>query len=199
MPVTDGLTQRYLQTLQLLDLTKWNSSSHVDYAQILWRDGESVFLIPDGIEREEYWLEGCLYERGHISSPATKSPDILPKRSYPVHPFSAWSNEMSMLWFIRRVEDLERGLIGSKSSSEIIAWLNCINSDILAAVEKSSPRIELRNLKNHQLNSFLINRSDRGFEGEAMLVAAEQNINIIGSKGWQRKALAREQYISELL
>jgi hypothetical protein len=199
MPVTDNITRYYLEALQMFDMTNWNASCSLGEDQILWRDGESVFLVPDGVEREGCWLKRCNNDRGHIKIPDIDNTEPLQKQGYPVHPFSAWSNEMSMLWYIHRVEALERQLVDVTSPIQISSWLNCINSDILASIEKNSPKIKLSDIRDGRIKEFLIQRSSRGYEGEAMLVAAENNMRINGSKGWQRKATAREQYISQLL
>lgn len=199
IPIDGDLTKAYLATMQLLDKEIWqNAIADYDTA-VMWRDGESSFLLPEGLDRERFWLRASNEERIHLQIPDAdklKHDDVL---SYPVHPFSAWMNEMSMLWFVRRVWELEQRVVTSASSKAVARWLNCINSDILSAVEKRSPVIQLRSIHNDMIENFRIKRFDRSFEAETLLEVAEKNYDLRGGGIWQKRASAREQLICNLL
>ncbi len=199
IPCTEDLTTSYLKAIQLLDNRQWDSSMEQLGDAVLWRDGESFLLIPDGIEREKYWLSTCNHDRTHIKPDLFYMNSIESLHGYPVHPFSAWSNELSMLWFIERVSNMERNISGTTDAKKISAWLNCIGTDILAAVEKKAPAVMLKALGTNSLSTFNIYRSNRGFEGEAHLISAETGEGITGTECWQVRANNRERIITELI
>jgi len=199
IPVTSDLTKAYLSSIQLLDKSIWQNALANLSSAVVWRDGESSFLLPDGLERERFWLEVSGESREHIKVSEINELDSLQGYSYPVHPFSAWMNEMSMFWFVQRIRDLEQRVISTNSAITIARWLNCINSDILSAVEKRSPVVQLRGLRNDIVENYRIKRSDRAFEGEALLEMAEKNYDVKGDAIWQKRALAREQLVCNLL
>lgn len=197
VPALGALTQAYLATIQVLDSSMWSGTLSSCEMAVVWRDGESSFLLPDGLEREEIWLKCSDESRWHLNgSIAVHQTQAV---SYPIHPFSAWMNEMSMLWFILRVRDLEKRALDSMSPLDIARWLHCINSDILSAIEKDTPVVQLRALETGVLHSHAIFRSDRGYEGEALLEMAEKGGVMPRDQAWQLKALAREKLIHELL
>lgn len=197
IPVVGSLTDSYLATIQLLDRSLWESAL-IPYSSVaMWRDGESSFLLPDGIERERFWLSIANVERAHMHL-AHEAAGDMQLRSYPIHPFSSWMNEMSMLWFLQRVRELESTVVESPSPRRVSRWFNCIGSDILSAVEKPPPVVRLRALEREAIKEFVILRSERGFEGEALLEIAEKDMDIHGHDAWQMKAQARERLIFEL-
>lgn len=184
IPFRGELTQRYLDALHDFDATGWNRG--VTQAPVetvfTWRDGESPFLIPNGIEREDNWLAEEAPEivrtslrdelaTTHFAMP----PDDQTWRSYPVHSFTAWLKEFRMLGYLERVRSIERR-IDELSDEVLIVWLQAINSDVLSAVEKDSPIVSLSPRKGakHAAESFVIRRSERGFEGEEYLALAER-------------------------
>ena len=197
IPAAGPITKAYLQCMQMLDIDIWDRAVDGAHSLVLWRDGESPFLIPDGVERERFWLERAQVERAHLPVPET--PAVPGTFTYPVHPFSAWMDEMSMLWFIQRVRDLEANVMAAPTAAGVARWLHCINSDILSAVEKRSPVVQLRSMDGDRAEGYRITRSSRGFEGEALLVAAERGGTPAGERGWERKARARERMIDGLL
>lgn len=199
IPVVGNLTKAYLTTIQLLDSTIWQNAIAGNDTAVMWRDGESSFLLPDGLERERFWLNISNDKRAHLQIPCLNELESDRILSYPVHPFSAWMNELSMLWFVQRVGALEKQVVASKPPSTIARWLQCINSDILSAVEKISPVIQLKGVHNGLIDNYRINRSDRSFEAEAMLEMAEKNYDICTNNTWQARTLAREQLICDLL
>ena len=113
-------TQKYLSSCQLNDPKIWDQfiQDHADDIIFSWRDGESFLLIPDGLSREESWLQGesdnfnrkklqsleisyedsCLYDQQYY-------------KSYPIHSFGAWVKEMKMSdghIFGNNITDIER-------------------------------------------------------------------------------------------
>ena len=81
-----------------------------------------------------------------------------------------------MLGFVQRIQAIERKLEGF-SIVELGLWLQTVNSDILSAVEKPSPTVQL-GLKNRPdlLEEHFIKRSERGFEGEDYLALLEGSL-----------------------
>jgi hypothetical protein len=186
IPVQGQLTARYLDALHRFSATGWNDALlALDRGPTCfsWRDGESVFLLPDGLERERVWLE----EESPAIVRASLSPTLaqlrfVPSsaldpsqlRSYPVHSFLAWCREFRMLGFIERLRSLELRL-GEMPRRLALVWLQAANSDVLSSVEKDSPIVELvervggvRREVRHT-----IWRSERGVEGEEFLAIAE--------------------------
>ncbi len=183
-----ALTQQYLNTLHSFESWGWNNVvlSSEKEIEFVWRDGESSFFLPDGLEREKSWL---LNESGEISRLFLK--EINEKivfendthlssngfiNYYPVHSFTAWVKEFRLLGFIHKLEKIEERL-ASMSDEEVLLWLALINSDILSAVEKNSPVIKIKNSAfDAEETEFTIWRSARGFEGEeymALLALAD--------------------------
>jgi hypothetical protein len=179
IPFESRLTEAYLSTIQLLSEDAWvESCNKVDEpVTYVWRDGESAFLLPDGVEREKYWLDiARRTERLSLAGAAAKTSFLEPEelasdayRSYPVHSFAAWMKEFRMLGYLRAIEKFE-GRVESMSPTERLLWLQAINSDVLSAVEKASPSVRLRACPAHQQRAdhfdYQILRTERGFEGE---------------------------------
>ena len=181
LPVQGALTQAYLDALHLWDATPWNSALRDGSRSltVAWRDGESALLIPDGLERERVWLAGeSGVARAHLGEIDVTycGPKQLAEHayhSYPVHSFTAWMKEFRMLGYVTRLRQLEDH-VGDFDDDELALWLQAINSDVLSAVEKSSPIVTLKRAASgdEQLD-FMIHRSERGFEGEECLVLLE--------------------------
>ncbi len=217
IPFQGALTKHYLDALHTFDATSWNEAvlSAPDEPVFTWRDGESCFLIPDGIERERTWLmgESSAIQRETLTTALKgltfRSHDHLSfasPPSYPVHSFSAWFKEFRMLGFLRRLERIEDRL-DSLPKDLLVVWLQAINSDILSAVEKDSPVISLTPEvgKGTARSHFTIWRSERGFEGEdylALLDAALEDPGVISisesSKPHMRKLGARIDYVRRI-
>jgi hypothetical protein len=181
LPVRGALTQAYLDSLHEHDAAPWTAVLRDNGVPLLgsWRDGESPLLIPDGIERERAWLatEPAL-ERAHLSdlSVEYRAAEQLPAEayhSYPVHSFTAWMKEFRMLGYVSRLQQLEQH-VGSLDATELALWLCAINSDVLSAVEKTSPTVTLKRARGETSTyPFVIYRTERGFEGEEYLVLLE--------------------------
>ena len=71
--------------------------------------------------------------------------------------------------------------------------LQLINSDILASVEKISPKIKLK-IKG-VIEDFIIYRSERGFEGEDYLQLIEEPNYNNQSEPHIKKLVARHEYL----
>jgi hypothetical protein len=218
IPFHGALTKAYLDALHNFDVTPWTEavlSAH-ESPVFTWRDGESCFLIPDGIDRERAWLtaEPADIRRETLSSALSdlrfeshdyRSSDAPP--SYPVHSFSAWFKEFRMLGFLGRLERIEQRL-HSLSGDLLVVWLQAVNSDILSSVEKDSPVISLASRPGSSAakSRFTLWRSERGFEGEdylALLEAAIEEpagLNHIwaSSKPHLRKLRARIEYVRRI-
>jgi hypothetical protein len=179
IPFESLLTEAYLSTIQRLSEEFWVDGCNRAGGEVayLWRDGESAFLLPDGAEREKYWLGiarrterlslASAARRTRFLEPAELAPDAY--RSYPVHSFAAWMKEFRMLGYLRAIETFE-GRLESMSPMERILWLQVINSDVLSAVEKTSPSVRLRACSTQEEGEdhfdYQILRTERGFEGE---------------------------------
>ena len=151
LPVAGVLTRDYLDALHNFDAEGWNAGLADRNSDLIvaWRDGESPFLFPRGLEREERWLtEETGVERRFLSecSLTYLNNDELAAehlRSYPVHSFLAWMKEFPMIGYLDRLQRQERDL-NEFTSLELALWLQAINSDVLSAVEKQSPVVPIR-------------------------------------------------------
>ena len=185
IPFEGTLTAAFLDSLHSVDCAPWTEAVRSTGAPLIftWRDGESCFLIPEGIEREHHLLAGeppdirretlrSALTGLQFASANDLSADI--SRSYPVHSFSAWFKEFRMLGFLDRLARIEARL-DSLPKDLLVVWLQAINSDILSAVEKDSPVISLSPLPGSRHTKMLhtIWRSERGFEGEDYLALLE--------------------------
>jgi hypothetical protein len=186
IPFCGQLTNSYLHALQMYDCTKWNTSIRDISENIIfsWRDGESSFFLPDSLERELFWLKG---EDSTIPRAHTKEVKLnfIPNdqlkeyhfKTYPVHSCSAWMKEFRMLGFINRIQHIEQSF-DRLSLEQVYLWLMTINSDILSSIEKNSPIIALKPSPNSKnIKKYVIERSDRGFEGEEYLSLLELSLS----------------------
>ena len=190
IPIERGIANIYLESIQLYDDNRWNRFILRNNKETIfsWRDGESIFLIPDGLERENFWLDTespqikrCMLKQIDITF--KESSDLHPQQlhGYPIQSFLAWAREMKMLWFVEEVKQIE-DQINSLNSFQISVWLQLINSDILAAVEKISPQISIKKVKDSsEIDSHIIYRSERGLEGENCLLAFYEGIEALNT------------------
>lgn len=184
IPVSGNLTQLYLDALHNYDSNAWKQAilQNATDTVISWRDGESPFLVPDGMAREGFWLEHeSDIQRVHLNSielnfAANSTLDALLLKSYPVHSFLAWMKEFRMMGYLLRLQRLENNIQNLRGDS-IGLWLQAINSDILSSVEKRSPIVRLKKFPElEEFSEYTILRSERGFEGEEWLCQLEQNV-----------------------
>jgi hypothetical protein len=192
VPFRGALTERYLDSLHAFEGDAWNRAvMEAGEARVFaWRDGESSFLLPDGLERERAWLAA---ESGEIrrESLGAALADLrfvpgeeLPARcyrTYPVHSFSAWFKEFRMLGFLGRLDRIEARLDSLPADLRVI-WLQAINSDVLSAVEKESPVVMLRSRPGGPQTRYTLERSERGFEGEDYMAILESLLQTPGGK-----------------
>ena len=197
-------TQKYLSSCQLNDPKIWDKFI-IDFPDDLifsWRDGESFLLIPDGLSREESLLQG---ESENINRKKLHSVEINYEdsslydrsyyKSYPIHSFTAWIKEMKMMWYVDRIRKIENNF-SKLSDLQITLLLQLINSDILASVEKISPKIKLK--INGVIEDFIIYRSERGFEGEDYLQLIEDPNFRNDSVPHIKKLIARHEYLEAI-
>jgi len=194
-------TQKYLSSCQLNDPKIWDKfiQDFPDDLIFSWRDGESFLLIPDGLSREESLLQG---ESENINRKKLHSVEINYEdsslydrsyyKSYPIHSFTAWIKEMKMMWYVDRIRKIENNF-SKLSDLQITLLLQLINSDILASVEKISPKIKLK-IKG-VIEDFIIYRSERGFEGEDYLQLIEEPNYNNQSAPHIKKLVARHEYL----
>ena len=197
-------TQKYLSSCQLNDPKIWDKfiQEFPDDLIFSWRDGESFLLIPDGLSREGYLLQG---ESAYINRKKLQSLEINYEdsslydrsyyKSYPIHSFTAWIKEMKMMWYVDRIRKIENNF-SKLSDLQITLLLQLINSDILASVEKISPKIKLK-IKG-VIEDFIIYRSERGFEGEDYLQLMEDPNFRNDSAPHIKKLIARHEYLEAM-
>lgn len=167
IPLAGQCTDAYLKALQRLDVRPWNESLRAVGLDTIytWRDGESCFLLPDSIARERHWLEGEMPLRRTSLDVAAVEPLDIEALSYPVHPFTAWTREMKMYWYLAEVRELENRL-HELDDIQRSCWLLAINSDILSSVEKRSPVVPMNRLSDGKEEFFTIRRQDKSVDGE---------------------------------
>ena len=194
-------TQKYLSSCQLNKPKIWDQfiQDHADDVIFSWRDGESFLLIPDGLSREESWLQG---ESDNFNRKKLQSLEISYEdsclydhqyyKSYPIHSFTAWTKEMKMMWYVDRIRMIENNF-SNLSDFQKTLLLQLINSDILSSVEKISPKIKLE--KKGMIEDFIIYRSERGFEGEDYLKLVDESNYSNDSAPHIKKLLARHEYL----
>ena len=197
-------TQKYLSSCQLNDPKIWDKfiQDFPDDLIFSWRDGESFLLIPDGLSREESLLQG---ESENINRKKLQSLEINYEdsslydrsyyKSYPIHSFTAWIKEMKMMWYVDRIRKIENNF-SKLSDLQITLLLQLINSDILASVEKISPKIKLK-IKG-VIEDFIIYRSERGFEGEDYLQLIDDPNFRNDSAPHIKKLVARHEYLMSM-
>ena len=185
IPFSGELTHDYLDALHQFDCSSWNRNilAVEDSPVFTWRDGESVLFIPDGLAREAFWLKNQdnNIRRRHtkevkLEFKSNESLDDHEYKSYPVHSFLEWMKEFRMLGFVNKVRKFEESLLTLTEHQKSL-WLMVISSDILSAIEKRSPVVQIReNSSSNGLRDFTIRRSERGFEGEECLAILEKAI-----------------------
>ncbi len=184
IPFTHELTLGYLSALHHYRPELWNEANKSSKEAVLfsWRDAESPFFIPDSLNRELNWLktEAPQRERLLLSEALPKLTFEQPASNegtytqYPAHTLMPWLREMRMLGFVQNLYTQELDLESFNSEAQFM-WLQCINSDILSAIEKDSPKISIK-IKPEDIENqeFTIWRTDRGTEGEAFLWLLQQ-------------------------
>lgn len=178
LPVDGSLTLDYLQAMHGYDSRSWNDAllGCASETLLAWRDGESCFLVPDGVAREEHWLshETDRIQRHTLEElqvdfiePSGVDEEVI--AHFPVHPFAGWMKEFRMLGYLGRLLEYEdRSHHGAPL--EVALWLMLINSDVLSAVEKRAVRVRLRDGPDMDAWSEVrLHRTRRDFEAEECL------------------------------
>lgn len=177
LPIDESSSQAYLEAIHTYSADTWNQQvlRSDDRSMFVWRDGESAFLLPDTVNRESAWLvsesdriQRCFLSELDLAPETPERNDNLGTRiqTYPIHSFAAWIQEMKMYWFISKVERIEEGLQLMDDFQQHL-WLQVINSDILSAVEKRSPIIQIKtDAASSKLKSFTIQRQPKEYAGE---------------------------------
>ena len=191
IPVADNLTLKYLDNLHR-NKPRFNWANLVGDSNlnILWRDGESALLFPNGIE-----FEGMLFEEEKRQKVErlflSEKSDDLQKEAYarkdsqvikhfPQHQLDHWLSDFKMIWLLQHLNQIER-IIDKQTPIIQQLWLLTINSDIPASSEKKSIKIKVHpdvfkvprsdiswdGVISDEKNSILhLLRSERFFEGE---------------------------------
>ena len=182
LPIDHASSEAYLESIHTYSADSWNQQLQRTEIRSMfaWRDGESTFLLPDTIDREATWLrnesggiERCFISDMDFSDSVTDKEERKLEGAgiytYPIHSFAAWVQEMKMYWYISKVEKIEEELPQLDDFQRYV-WLQLINSDILSAVEKRPPVIEIKMDPNdNQLESYTIERLPKEYAGEAFV------------------------------
>lgn len=171
VPCKWSLTKLYLAAIQQLDGSKFYAaiSESGGTVPVVWRDGESPFLLPDSVQREKHWLleqpDGL--ERIFLSE-LNEEIDDSEMYYYPLHSFQNWMEDLKLLGYLHYVQELEAEL-DKLCLWKKAAWFELINSDILSSIEKSDPVIDLVATDSAQKDQFVITRSKRYYEAQDLV------------------------------
>ncbi len=155
---------------------------------IFWRDAESCFLFPMGVELEGRFLKKEK-ERGikrvFLSELDIETREVQSSEyySFAYQSLRPWFKDMKLYWLTSRLQAIE---IRLEEYSEVIQslWMLTINSDIMASAEKSFPVISVTpevfsvpfdsfqwiGVESYRENNKLcLIRSERAAEGEDYL------------------------------
>ena len=155
---------KYLQTIQLLNesFVEYINNHNPANSLVMWRDGESPFLLPDSIKREEYWLKTSNADHDFYTEPSIN--DSCP-HPYPMHPMSSWLSQQSMTWLVHEVARLESSLEKNINPDFVTAWLGAIGSDNLSSIEKSRVHLKLNTFDQPSTKyDFYIDRANKSLK-----------------------------------
>lgn len=171
VPCKWSLTKLYLAAIQKLDSGSFYEAvcDNGGAVPIIWRDGESPFLLPDSVQREKHWLLGQPddLERVFLSELKIEVNDT-ETHYYPLHSFQNWMEDLKLLGYLNYVQDLESELENLSLWKKSV-WFELINSDILSSIEKSDPVIDLVATDSALKSEFVITRSKRYFEAQELV------------------------------
>jgi hypothetical protein len=192
---TNGAYKEYLSNMQLWETPGYRIDDVTDIFR--WRDGESFLLFPNGLEREEWLLKAEKIERRTLSTLKPRERASFPI-FYPPHPFSAWSNEMSMSWFMSELADFERQF-PQASPRQKAWWLLAIGSDVIASLEKPSPVVRIKKSSTSDVEYYKIRRFPRAPLGEALMSAVATNEFNFPDQSHAKMILSRHDFLTEYL
>ena len=162
----------YLDSIQKLSEENLAGNSDVVFG---WRDGESPFLITEGVQREAHFVKQtqAQFKRQFLSEAIGKRPFQAQVNAYPQNSLLPWFSNFRLLWYINEVKLLESGL-AELSELKSALFLLLLNSDILSSTEKNHVQVSLRNLKApFQHTSYEIKRQSRNLEAEEIMYLIE--------------------------
>lgn len=200
IPFSGAVTSGYLQGIHHFNAVQWNQAlKKINHDFVFtWRDGESSFFVSNGNEREKAWLsdedkniERCFLSECIVKISFENNAQLKEKHyhHYPIHSFNAWIKESRTMGFVQKLQHLE-GLVYCFSKQQKQIWLQVINSDIMSAVEKNSPVIDIKEKESSsKTTKHTIWRSERGMEGEEYFWLLEQSM----LKKAQRKYILSSQ------
>ena len=186
IPCSGIMMHAYLHALHHFDPGPWNEGVAMgDTAPLYsWRDGESPLLFPNGVARERCWLAGEseTIERQFLSNAiderilGTGTQPSPSHHTYPIHSFTAWMKEFRMLWFVRKIFEVEKS-IANFSTRQTGLWLQAINSDVLSSIEKAPVSVDIKPTATaNGTTTLVLERCDRGFEGTDCLAMLEKSL-----------------------
>ncbi len=144
---------------------------------MLWRDGESPFLLPDTEIRERNWLEAqpTDIERVFLSE-LNISFYLQGDYFYPLHSFQNWMEDLKLLGYLHNLQIVEKDL-ENLSLWKKVFWLELIGSDILSSIEKPDPIIQLKDVHTEKYTEYVLERSHRYYEAQDLAHLLELNDN----------------------
>tara|TARA_R100001163_G_C5064012_1_gene201462 strand:+ start:1852 stop:3009 length:1158 start_codon:yes stop_codon:yes gene_type:complete len=179
LPCKWSLTKDYLSAIQGLvsDDFYTNLRQSKDYVEVLWRDGESPFLLPDTEIRERNWLEAqpTDIERVFLSE-LNISFYLQGDYFYPLHSFQNWMEDLKLLGYLHNLQIVEKDL-ENLSLWKKVFWLELIGSDILSSIEKPDPIIQLKDVHTEKYTEYVLERSHRYYEAQDLAHLLELNDN----------------------
>jgi hypothetical protein len=157
-------TAQYHNTVQLLNPESPTSS--------IWRDGESFLFLPNGLDREKYYLnvrKPCLHTHSFIN---LCSHINLPSLDYyPLRPLDPWIGDYSNKWFTNICTSLQASLLSTDRCDiySLLIILLAQSSDLLASVSKPNVTVKLCSIsESESFFDYTIFRDHRTSEAEAM-------------------------------
>lgn len=158
-----SFSHAYLSSLQLHHALD-------DQHGILWRDGESPLLIPNGIDRERWFLSNSgprTTFQQYLSIPLHAPPVSL--GYYPLSPLAPWTGDQSNFWFYEIASSLRDSYNLNKPLSplQVLLVLFSYSSDLVASAAKIDVQIRLKHdPQSDSTFAYTIHRDQRAAEAE---------------------------------
>jgi len=195
-------TLDYLKVLQLLDID-YKKNESLPNLSVRWRDGESWMLLPDGLERESFFMKWQSNQEKIISwkdfqIKINEQPTIDIKW-YPRHRLTKWTGSGRMIDVCNSLQDLMKKPDLVKNLSDLNKLFLALGSDILSSVEKDNVNVSLRDYKTLSIKNYLIERGSRHIEGEMLIADLLGMTNVDYSSGLLDKISARESFLQALV
>lgn len=193
-------TKSYLSNIQTGDSPIRNQN--VPRTKICWRDGESWLLIPDGLQRECFFIESRS-KKEHVINwsdftneiNSSKNQDI---KFYPRHPLTKWTGSDKLIDLHRDISSLSNSDELANDYEALNKFLYVISSDVFSSVEKADVEIQLRCLKSRKHFAHLIERKARHLEAEQILLNLMGIPTRIDMPGVYEKLTARQSILGQL-